>query len=220
MSLSAIVAALVDAGATPQMILAAVRAHEDTASDALTARRDSDARRQQAKRDRENNVMSRYVTVTDRDAVTAPASPPFPPRPPPPTPTPPDITTRARGGASKPNGFARFWEAYPHKVGKSAAEKAYVRAIGKIGGHDPPSVLLAGVERAKASREWGEGFIPHPTTWLNQGRWEDEPAEVIHLQPRKAHERPHHNAKFEQRQANLAAHERGFDIAAGFSREP
>jgi hypothetical protein len=80
---------------------------------------------------------------------------------------------------AKPNGFARFWEAYPNKVGKQEAEKAYAKALKSIPGPDPPGVILAGVERAKASRQWGEGFIPYPATWLNRGSWDDEPAEII-----------------------------------------
>ena len=40
-------------------------------------------------------------------------------------------------------------------------------------------MILAGVERAKASRNWVDGYIPNPQTWLNQGRWEDQPSEVI-----------------------------------------
>lgn len=114
---------------------------------------------------------------------------------------------------AKPNGFARFWEAYPNKVGKAAAEAAYAKALRRVSGPDPPAVLLAGVERAKASRAWADGYIPHPTTWLRQGRWEDEPAEV-NPQPRKADERPHHDAKFAARQANLARAFAGSESAA------
>lgn len=109
---------------------------------------------------------------------------------------------------AKPNGFARFWEAYPNKVGKAAAEAAYAKALKRITGPDPPSVLLAGVERAKASRAWAEGFIPHPTTWLRQGRWDDQPAEVIPLQPRQAHERTgtdHRNNAFRDKLLDVGA---------------
>jgi hypothetical protein len=75
---------------------------------------------------------------------------------------------------AKPNGFARFWEAYPAKVGKREAEKAYGRAIRRLGGPDPPAVILAGVQRATTSRKWREGFIKNPATWLNQDCWTDE----------------------------------------------
>lgn len=125
-----------------------------------------------------------------------------------------------RAPVAKPDGFARFWEAYPNKVGKPVAAKAYAKALKRISGPDPPGVILAGVERAKASRKWREGIYPNPATWLNQDRWLDEPAEVVPLQPRQPHERPHHDAKFEARQANLASALRGADSAPRLYREP
>lgn len=168
------------------------------------------------------NKASQNVTVTvgdDGDAgdVSPPEVRPLSPQTPlTPTPTPPDITTRAKG----PSGFADFWDLYPSKVAKRAAEKAYVQALKRIKGPDPPSVLLAGVVRARSSRKWLDGIIPNPATWLNQDRWEDQPAEIVNLQPRHSHERPHHDAKFEARQANLARAFAGADSAARQPREP
>lgn len=66
MSLVATVRAMVAAGATPEVILAVVEAHEAARDDALTQRRTADAARQQAARDRRNNVTSRDVRVTPR----------------------------------------------------------------------------------------------------------------------------------------------------------
>lgn len=87
-------------------------------------------------------------------------------------------TTRARGTAD----FDAFWRAYPRREGKGAARSAFERAIGKIQGQfghlEPLSVLLAGLERAKAM--WRDPkFIPHPATWLNQERWTDEPTTIL-----------------------------------------
>lgn len=68
--------------------------------------------------------------------------------------------------------FDSFWNAYPRKVGKQAAWKAWVKAVKTA---DPP-VLIEAAQRYAASRR-GEDpkYTAHPTTWLNQGRWEDEP---------------------------------------------
>lgn len=36
---------------------------------------------------------------------------------------------------------------------------------------------MQAIAKAKASEQWnreGGRFIPNPTTWLNQGRWDDE----------------------------------------------
>jgi len=35
-------------------------------------------------------------------------------------------------------------------------------------------VLLQAIEIQKDSEKWQKGYIPNPSTWLNQGRWEDE----------------------------------------------
>jgi hypothetical protein len=66
-----------------------------------------------------------------------------------------------------------FWPAYPHKVGKGAAERAFerVRKSGKVS----LAELLSGLQRyiadKPADRDWC-----NPATWLNQRRWEDSPA--------------------------------------------
>ena len=68
--------------------------------------------------------------------------------------------------------FEAFYEAYPHHVGKLAAQKAYVKARTLATQAD----ILAGVERYKATKPaWAEWC--HPSTWLNAGRWMDQPAE-------------------------------------------
>lgn len=67
--------------------------------------------------------------------------------------------------------FEKFWSAYPKKVGKQAAKKAFNRV--KV----PVETLLTAIERQKCSAQWskdGGQYIPNPVTWLNQGRWDDE----------------------------------------------
>lgn len=71
--------------------------------------------------------------------------------------------------------FDRFWHTYPRRVGKGAARKAWEKLS-----PDQPLVdaILAAVERDKATDQWQREngrYIPHPATWLNQQRWEDEP---------------------------------------------
>jgi hypothetical protein len=151
-------------------------------AEAVSGPRKSNAERQarfRARKAEQEASVTNNVTCNATDNVTTPCPPSFPPRPPQ-TPThTPGYILPARGVAlAKPNGFARFWEAYPRKIGKGAAEKAYRAACAKIGGPDPPGVLLAALERVKAT--WREPeFIPHPSTWLNQSRWEDEPETQI-----------------------------------------
>jgi hypothetical protein len=68
--------------------------------------------------------------------------------------------------------FELFWQSYPRKVGKKAALNAWNKAT------DKPHVddVIKAVTAQKAGKEWmkeGGQYIPHPTTWLNQGRWND-----------------------------------------------
>lgn len=75
--------------------------------------------------------------------------------------------------------FDEFWKAYPNKVGKDAARKAFDKR--KPGKRLLADMLLA-LDSQKQSEQWrkqGGQFIPHPSTWLNEGRWQDgEPMET------------------------------------------
>lgn len=79
------------------------------------------------------------------------------------------IRTTTAVGAD--DGFNSFWSNYPRKIGKSSAGKAWQK-------HKPPlDVVLEAIEKQKDSDQWSKDngqFIPHPTTWLNGKRWEDE----------------------------------------------
>lgn len=71
--------------------------------------------------------------------------------------------------------FARFWAAYPRKTGKGEARKVFE----KINPSESLTERMIEAVQAQAqSSQWrreGGQFIPHPATWLRQGRWEDEP---------------------------------------------
>ena len=75
------------------------------------------------------------------------------------------------------------------KVAKDAARKAFAKAVNRMTEDDPLAVILAGIERALPG--WTDpNFIPHPASWLNAGRWEDEapnvtPLRLIHAKPDK-----------------------------------
>jgi uncharacterized protein YdaU (DUF1376 family) len=80
--------------------------------------------------------------------------------------------------------FPKFWKLYPNKKGKAAAEKAWK----KLKVTDDLFTLIAqGLAKQCTSPAWtkdGGQFIPHPATWLNGKRWEDEvsvPSNVHHL---------------------------------------
>jgi hypothetical protein len=70
------------------------------------------------------------------------------------------------------NSFLEFWQAYPKKIGKHEAWKLWRKR------NDLPPVadLIVAIEKQKKTDQWGGGFIPNPATWINQRRWEDDPA--------------------------------------------
>jgi hypothetical protein len=67
--------------------------------------------------------------------------------------------------------FEHWWSAYPRKVGKGAALKRW-KAISRQQRADAVDALPRHVEHWRLSRTEVQ-FIPHPATWLSQGRWDD-----------------------------------------------
>lgn len=75
--------------------------------------------------------------------------------------------------------FERFWEVWPHKTGKPVAAKAFLKVWTEA------DAIIAGVNRyirdKPADRPW-----LNPSTFLNQRRWEDDPAPVARAGPSPA----------------------------------
>ena len=82
--------------------------------------------------------------------------------------------TRVRPREEDPR-FTQFWAAYPRHTAKAEALKAFKKI-------DPDDELLlkmlSAIQQQRNSSQWTRDngqYIPHPATWLNQRRWEDEP---------------------------------------------
>lgn len=74
--------------------------------------------------------------------------------------------------------FERFWKAYPKKRDKLRARKAWEKLAPDM---ELCRVMAAALEQQKLSNDWrkeGGAYIPNPSTWLNNRRWEDEPDET------------------------------------------
>jgi len=70
--------------------------------------------------------------------------------------------------------FDEFWAAYPKKMAKGDARKAFgqTQAI-----RPPMKYLIESVQKHCKQEAWMKDdgkFIPHPATWLRQERWEDQ----------------------------------------------
>lgn len=71
------------------------------------------------------------------------------------------------------DGFEDFWTAYPRKVGKEDALKAFVKLSPDA---DLLAVMLKAIAAQSKSEQWVKDrqFIPHPATWINGKRWQDD----------------------------------------------
>jgi hypothetical protein len=67
--------------------------------------------------------------------------------------------------------WRQWWDAYPRHVAEDKAGEAYRKARTKASREE----LLAGAVRFRDDPNREQAFTPHPTTWLNQGRWKDDP---------------------------------------------
>jgi len=68
--------------------------------------------------------------------------------------------------------FDEFWLAYPKKVGKDKAKIAWNKKKPNI------QLVLNALRWQVNCEQWHKGFIPNPATYLNEGRWQDEPVEA------------------------------------------
>lgn len=177
-NLSETIKAMMAAGCTPEQISAVLDVHAAADEEALAKKREYE--RLKKRRQRASNVPTcpegqQGHTGTPRDNGDLPSLNGSPPTPyirnidNPPSLNPP-INNRHSAL------FDAFWRAYPRKVGKGAALKAWNAAIRKA----DPERIVEGVERYP----WPDdpSFVPHASTWLNGQRWEDE---LPGMKPRK-----------------------------------
>lgn len=76
--------------------------------------------------------------------------------------------------ASFDDPFKTFWEAYPKKKAKDAARKAFDKRKPKA---ELLKSMLEAIGEQANSEAWkkdGGQYIPYPSKWLNEGRWQDE----------------------------------------------
>jgi hypothetical protein len=76
--------------------------------------------------------------------------------------------TRERAIAAA-GAFDRFWQAYPHKVGKPDAARSFLKVASEV------ESILEGLSRYIAGKPPDRSWL-NPSTFINQRRWEDSPA--------------------------------------------
>jgi len=90
------------------------------------------------------------------------------------TPLPPmgdDLREESPAASTYSSAFEQFWERYPRHTDKKQAYAVWQRI------RPSPALIetiIMAIEHQKRGRQWQQGVIPHPTTWLRRSRWEDE----------------------------------------------
>jgi hypothetical protein len=94
-----------------------------------------------------------------------------------PAPAPAPINTPTPFSSGPDNQFAAFeafWERYPKKVAKPAAQRAWITLDLSA---EARADVMAGLKRWKCSKQWaddGGKYVPNAANWINDRRWEDE----------------------------------------------
>lgn len=93
------------------------------------------------------------------------------------------LKVETAGGAGKPvdhsktldkQRFEEYWGECPKKMGKGAAEKAWMKIRPD---KELFEKIMSALRAMKQTEQWQRDngrYIPMPSTWLNQRRWEDE----------------------------------------------
>ena len=81
----------------------------------------------------------------------------------------PETETETEREKEKDSPFSFFWKHYPSKVGKRKALAKWKELKPDI------ETVLKALSWQVESDQWKNGYIPNPSTYLNEGRWEDEP---------------------------------------------
>jgi len=111
--------------------------------------------------------------------------------------------------------FDLFWKIYPLKVGKAAAQKAWVKASAET----DPDLIISGALRYAQDPNRNPSFTAHPTTWLNAARWADDPLPPREMTIEEKRAQEALQAKLRAEQERLAADAWRAEIAEAEARK-
>jgi hypothetical protein len=143
--------------------------HYNPSGEQIAADRKAAAERQRRAREkamsrRDSRVTHAEVTEPSADTVTVPPTRPDPTRT-------KESPSDSLPVAPLPDRFDDFWSAYPRRVGRGQAIKAWKTALKKT---DADTLIAAAETFAVSMRGTEPQFVPHASTWLNGERWADE----------------------------------------------
>lgn len=85
--------------------------------------------------------------------------------------------------ASRLRGFERFWSIYPSKIDKKDAQAVWQRINPD---EDEINSILKGIENAKTSKRWREGFVMGPAKFLRGEHWNDDWSSLNGAKPKES----------------------------------
>ena len=92
--------------------------------------------------------------------------------------TEPEVKNRIEPVDQKNNFFDDFWKAYPRKSNKSFARKVFEKL--KVDQQLFDKMVQAiNLQNKTVWKDKDQQYIPHPSTWLNGERWEDEVSSFV-----------------------------------------
>lgn len=140
-----------------------VQAKKDAARERMNQRRSHDVR---ANIDGTSEEVQEPTTTTYTTAFSSEKEiPPIPPEGP---------DDDGADGVEYPEDFEAFMRSYPKRVGKAAAYRAWRKLRPSRALQDR---MIGAVKQQRMSPQWNREhgkYIPNPSTWLNEGRWDDE----------------------------------------------
>jgi hypothetical protein len=174
MTITAAIRRMLESGLTVEQALAAAEAFELETAQPVNKRQERNRRYYERKKASESVLKASEPSKTSySDALPSPeGSSPKPLSPNPHLSIPPSPPKGGSSPALKTEFDHDFWPRYPNKVGKPDALKAFLRARNKTSLETIAHGLDAYVHKTD-DRPWC-----NPSTWLNQERWNDQPATV------------------------------------------
>jgi hypothetical protein len=88
----------------------------------------------------------------------------------------PDLENKpSSNGKIIPSQFEEFWKLYPRRENKGAAKKAWSKLCQKKNADQPTWIEIRKALHLQ-KKAWSDPqYIPHPASWLNGERWQDDP---------------------------------------------
>jgi len=80
-----------------------------------------------------------------------------------------ETNTKETNTKERYTSFTQFWDLYPKKVERKKSEIKW-----KLLSEEDRLLILDDIPKRQLGKQWKQGYIPNPTTYLNGERWNDE----------------------------------------------